>query len=114
MEKNMKSKRLHLVVGIVMAALVLNACPNSTNGNGGGPEAFPGNPSGTETGNAFGQGGQVYVTITMVDGWITDVQVTTEHETVDIGTLAIDRLPLKIKQQNEYVPLAFLPHLGFN
>jgi fumarate reductase flavoprotein subunit len=92
-----KNRVLRLILGTVL--LILGACPTGDS-SGGGPDPFPGNPSGTDTGFHWGYEGNVYVTITMVNGYITEVDIEGEHESQNFGQNAIERAPAIIIAKN--------------
>ena len=56
--------------------------------------------SGTKTGTAEGNGGEVSVTITMKDGVITDVKAEGADETPGIGDVALESMPEEMKANN--------------
>jgi fumarate reductase flavoprotein subunit len=64
------------------------------------PAVAIGTASGTATGTARGFGGDVTVTLTIEDGWITQVAVEAPGETPGIGTNATGRAPDLIKNGN--------------
>jgi fumarate reductase flavoprotein subunit len=64
------------------------------------PASAIGSASGTAEGTGSGFGGAVTVTVTMADGWITEVRVTGPGETPTIGGIAITRAPDLIKKGN--------------
>jgi len=65
-----------LFASVLLAAFVV-ACGTG----GGGAAAAPGGASGTATGVAQGFGGEISVTVTMVDGAITAVEMDLSPET---------------------------------
>jgi fumarate reductase flavoprotein subunit len=81
---------------VVFAALlaVLAGCAST-------PQAVPiGNATGSAEATAPGFGGDITVSITMADGFITDVKIVGDMETPTIGGLAITRAPGIIKRNN--------------
>ena len=54
----------------------------------------------TGTGTAKGFGGDVTVTITVTDGKITDVTAVGEKETQGIGSVALEKLPAAMEENN--------------
>ena len=92
----MKAKTL--LVLLAVSALLLGvffACASTPSG-----PAPIGNASGTATGTAKGyENKEITVTITMVDGFITDV-VITGQQTAGFGENAIMRAPAIIKRNN--------------
>jgi fumarate reductase flavoprotein subunit len=94
LEVNMKLHKPIVILGIL--ALVLAGCAST-----GGSVAAPiGNATGTASATAAGFGGDIIVTITMADGYITDVQVVGDAETPTVGGVAITRAPGIIKKNN--------------
>jgi fumarate reductase flavoprotein subunit len=90
----MKVRKLILFVGIV--ALLTGAfwgCASA-------PVTPIGNATGTATGTAPGYGGDIVVTVTMADGFITDVKIVGDKETQSIAGPAITRAPNMIKRYN--------------
>jgi fumarate reductase flavoprotein subunit len=59
-----------------------------------------GNYSGEATESYYGYGGLVFVTITMENGFITEVAISSEHETDGIGQVVISQAPDTIKKRN--------------
>ena len=59
-----------------------------------------GNATGTATGTGTGFGGDVFVTITMDRGFITDVVIDAKNETQAIAGVAVNRATGLIKQNN--------------
>ena len=92
----MKLRTVLFLIGIsVLVAGIFFACASST------PAVVPiGNATGTATGTAAGFGGEITVTVTLVDGIITDVVVTGDGESPTIGGPAILRAPNLIKRYN--------------
>ena len=86
-----------LLAALIMAVLI--ACASS--GSAAGSTAAPiGNATGTATGTAQGFGGEIVVTITMANGFITDVVVVGDAETPSVGSVAVMRAPGIIKRNN--------------
>ena len=88
-------KTRNLIVVLAIAALLiagLAACAT-------GPARI-GNATGTATGNAMGFGGNVYVTITLDNGLITNVEISAPHDTVMFVTPVVNRAPGMMKQNN--------------
>ena len=54
----------------------------------------------TGEGTAKGFGGDVKVTITVTDGKITDVTAVGESETQGIGSVALEKLPATMEENN--------------
>ena len=82
-----------LLAALILAALI--CCASS------GSAAAPiGNATGTATGTAQGFGGEITVTITMANGFITDVIVVGDAETPSVGSVAVVRAPGIIKKNN--------------
>ena len=54
----------------------------------------------TGTGTAKGFGGDITVTITLTDGKITDVTAVGEKETQGIGSVALEKLPAAMEENN--------------
>jgi fumarate reductase flavoprotein subunit len=71
-------------VGLFAAALILGTLPACSSSK---------SVSGTFTGTAQGNGGDVTVTITLEDSVITNVTATGEQETKGIGDKALEKLP---------------------
>ena len=89
-----------VVVFAVFAALlaVLAGCASTPS------QAGPiGSATGQAEASAPGFGGDITVSITMADGFITDVKVVGDMETPTIGGLAIARAPDIIKKNNSGV-----------
>ena len=82
---------------IVIAALVLAVFVGC--GSMGGAKSL-GNVSGTATGSAQGYGGPVEVTVTIKDGFITDVSINAASETMAIAGAVLRRAPDMIKEYN--------------
>jgi fumarate reductase flavoprotein subunit len=97
--KQMKVRKV--VVFVVVAALlaVLAGCAST----GGGSAAPIGNATGSAEATAPGFGGDITVSITMADGFITDVKVVGDLETPTVGGIAITRAPGIIKRNNSPV-----------
>jgi fumarate reductase flavoprotein subunit len=97
----MKPHKLIVIPGILAFVLAGFAGCAST---GGGSAAAPiGNATGTASAVAAGFGGDITVTITMADGYITDVQIDGDSETPTVGGVAIARAPGIIKKNNSGV-----------
>ena len=79
------------VIGLFAAAMILAASPSFKKAD---------SVSGTYTGSAKGNGGDVTVTLTLENGVITDVQAEGDKETPGIGTKAIDTLPGEMVEGN--------------
>jgi fumarate reductase flavoprotein subunit len=93
-----KSIFLFGMLVIVLAGLA--GCAST----GGGSSAPPiGNASGTASATAPGFVSDITVTITMVDGYITDVQVVGPDETPSVGSVAVTRAPRLIQKNNSGV-----------
>jgi fumarate reductase flavoprotein subunit len=90
----MIKKTLILFVCLFVAGIMFNACAST------GKVVPIGNFSGTATGTASGFGGPVEVTITMADGYITEVAIKADGETQAIAAPAIMRAPNIIKEIN--------------
>jgi fumarate reductase flavoprotein subunit len=86
-------------VSFVLAALVAVMCFSCASSGGGGAAPI-GNATGSASGTAPGFGGDITVTVTMADGFITDVQVVGDAETPTIGGVALTRAPGIIKKYN--------------
>ncbi|MDR3145643.1 MAG: FMN-binding protein [Treponema sp.] len=97
----MKQCKSILVFGILALVLAgINGCA-STGGTASTGGAAPiGKATGTASATAFGFVGDVTVTITMADGYITDVQVIGNDETPGVGSIAIEEAPALIKKKN--------------
>jgi fumarate reductase flavoprotein subunit len=95
MEVIMKSCKSIFVFGILALVLAgLAGCAST------GSSVVPiGNASGTASATAAGFVGDITVTITMVDGYITDAQVVGD-ETPSVGSVAVARAPTLIKKNN--------------
>jgi fumarate reductase flavoprotein subunit len=94
LEVNMNPHKSIIMFGIL--ALVLAGCAST-----GGSVAAPiGNATGTASATTAGFGGDITVTITMADGYITDVQIVGDAETPTVGSVAITRAPRIIKKNN--------------
>ena len=92
----MKLWKLFVLAGVVaLLAGAIVSCAST----GGGVTPI-GTASGTATGTAPGFSGDIDVTITMVNGYITDVVVEGKHETATIGVPAMARAPDRIKKYN--------------
>ena len=78
-------------VGLFAAALILGCLPACSANK---------SVSGTYTGTAKGNGGDVTVTITLKDSVITDVQAEGKQETPGIGSKAIDKMPGEMADGN--------------
>jgi fumarate reductase flavoprotein subunit len=59
--------------------------------------------TGTATATTTGFGGEIIVTITMADGYITDEAVVGDAETPSVGSVAVVRAPGLIKRNNSGV-----------
>ncbi|MDR0761360.1 MAG: FMN-binding protein [Treponema sp.] len=96
----MKPHKSIIMFGILAFVLAgLAGCAST-----GGSAAVPiGNASGTASATALGFVGDITVTITMVDGSITDVQVVGNDETPSVGSVAVTRAPRLIKKNNSGV-----------
>ena len=90
----MKISRLLVFLGIIALLAMVVACASS------GKVQPIGNASGNATGTAMGFGGNVAVTITMEDGFITNVEVDARFETQAIAGAAISRGTTLIKENN--------------
>jgi major membrane immunogen (membrane-anchored lipoprotein) len=102
LEKHVKNRKLFFIFGIIAIALmfVLGACSaDPADDSGSGPGPFPGNPSGKDTGSAWGFHDYVYVEITMTDGWITEVNIDAD-ESPGVGAVAVDKAPAIIIAKN--------------
>ena len=87
----------NLVRGLAIAVLLVSgliACASTP-----GPAPI-GNASGTATGTAMGFGGDVDVTITMANGFITGVEITGAGETPAFANTVFNRAPGLIKENN--------------
>jgi fumarate reductase flavoprotein subunit len=102
MEVIMKLYKSIIVFGILALVLAGVAGCAST---GGSTAAVPpiGNATGTASATAFGFVGDITVTITMVDGYITEVEVIGNDETPSVGSVAVARAPGLIKKNNSGV-----------
>ncbi|GHV35190.1 hypothetical protein AGMMS4952_27550 [Spirochaetia bacterium] len=100
-------KQTLFILGIAVIALLfgLSGCPTdddtpTTNG----PAPFEGKPSGRDSGTFWGYSSDITVEITMEDGYITLVTITTSggegHESPGIGQVLVERAPDLIKTQN--------------
>jgi len=90
----MKLRTLLFLVGLsILLTGVFFACASS------GPAPI-GKATGTATGTAAGFEGDVTVTLTMVNGFITDAVVKGDQESPTIGGPAILRAPAIIKKNN--------------
>ena len=79
---------------LIVAALI--GCAST----GSGGAAPIGKATGKATATSQGFGGEVVVTITMADGFITDVVVVGDKETPSVGSVAVMRAPGIIKKNN--------------
>jgi fumarate reductase flavoprotein subunit len=92
-----KQRKPIFIFGILALSLAGFAGCAST----GGSAAVPiGNATGTASATAAGFGGDITVTITMVAGYITEVQVTGDDETPNVGSVAVAKAPDSIKKNN--------------
>jgi fumarate reductase flavoprotein subunit len=90
------------VLGIL--AIVLAGLAGCASTGGSSSAAAPiGNATGTASATMLGFGGDITVTITMADGYITDVQVVGNDETPEVGSVAVTRAPQLIKKNNSGV-----------
>ena len=90
----MSVRKLVFLSCAIMVLAVLVGCAST------GSAAPIGNATGTATGTAQGFGGEILVTITMANGFITDVVVVGDKETPSVGSIAIIRAPKMIKKNN--------------
>jgi fumarate reductase flavoprotein subunit len=91
------------VLGILSIVLAGLAGCASTGGGSSSAVAPIGNATGTASATTPGFGGDLTVTITMADGYITDVQVVGNDETPEVGSVAVARAPQLIKKNNSGV-----------
>jgi fumarate reductase flavoprotein subunit len=95
----MKHCKPIFVFGIL--ALVLAGLIGCASTGGGGSSVAPiGNATGTASATALGFVGDITVTITMANGYITDVQILDNGETPSVGSVAVARAPKLIKENN--------------
>jgi fumarate reductase flavoprotein subunit len=64
------------------------------------PASAIGDAAGSATGTGQGFGGAITVTLTLVDGWITEVTAAGPGETPSIGGIALSRASDLIKKRN--------------
>lgn len=81
-----------------MCALLLGAILGCA--SGGGAAAPIGTATGTATGTAPGFGGDIVVTVTMANGFITEVVAKGDAESATVGGPALLRLPNSMKKYN--------------
>jgi fumarate reductase flavoprotein subunit len=103
MEVIMKLCKSIIIFGIL--ALVLAGIVGCASTGGSTAAAVPpiGNATGTASATAFGFVGDITVTITMVDGYITEAEVIGNDETPSVGSVAVARAPGLIKKNNSGV-----------
>jgi fumarate reductase flavoprotein subunit len=100
----MKPQRLFFVFSIVALVVTgLIGCASTGSASGSGSTVSMGTASGTASAAAQGFGGTVTVSITMADGYITDVRITGDNETPTVGGIALARAPGIIKRNNSGV-----------
>ena len=89
----MKNRTLLVLAICALAAMALVGC-------GSAPVAAIGNATGTESGSAQGFGGEVTVTVTMANGFITEVVCKGDAESPTIGGPVLLRAPGQIIRYN--------------
>ena len=89
----MTRKILGLTLAFLTVVLFFAACASA-------PVAPIGNATGNATASAQGFGGEVTVTVTMADGFITDVICKGDGESPTIGGPALLKAPNMIKKYN--------------
>jgi fumarate reductase flavoprotein subunit len=92
--------RKTLLISGILAALLLAGLIGCASTGGGGSAAPIGNATGSASGTAAGFGGDITVTVTMADGFITEVKIDGPSETPTVGGIAITRAPGIIKKNN--------------
>ena len=90
----MKIRASFYLLGAALLMAVILACAT------GGAAQPIGNATGTATATAPGFGGDVTVTITMEEGFITEITAEGPGESATIGGPALLRLPPRIKRYN--------------
>jgi iron complex transport system substrate-binding protein len=97
----MRKRRSLLVLGIVTLVMVftLGGCPVDGPDTKEEPSNLTGITGGPETGRAWGMHSWVEVTISVLDGKITQADVT-GHETEGVGQPVIERAGSQILQKN--------------
>ena len=93
----MKIKRLVFLFGIT--ALLLGGILGCATAGNAAPVPF-GNASGTATGAGPGHGGDVYVTVTMANGFITHISINGPGETPAFAAPVFLTAPGQIIQNN--------------
>jgi fumarate reductase flavoprotein subunit len=89
------------ILALVLAGLI--GCASTGGGSSSSSVPPIGNATGTASATTLGFGGDITVTITMADGYITDVEVIGNDETPSVGSVAITRAPNLIKKNNSGV-----------
>ena len=89
----MNRKIFVFTLAFLTVALLFAACASA-------PVVPIGNATGSATASAPGFGGDVTVTITMADGYITDAVCTGDGESPTIGGPALLRAPNMLKKYN--------------
>jgi hypothetical protein len=94
----------------------LSGCPTDDEPGSTGPLPIEGNPSGIATGRgdgfarsdyylregALGYGREITVTVTLDEGYITDVVINGPDESNDYGQVIIQKAPTVIKAKNTF------------
>jgi uncharacterized protein with FMN-binding domain len=101
LEGTVRKRRFLLSLGIIILVLVvtLGGCPNDDLDIRGDPSDLTGITGGPETGRAWGMHSWIEVTIAIVNGKITQADVT-GHETEGVGQPVIEMAGAQILQKN--------------
>ena len=90
-------------VSIILGALLLGSIIGcGTSGGGGNATSRWGTAAGESTARTQGWGGEIAVTVKMVDGKITEVTARGESETPSIAGPALSQIPNRIIRDNTY------------
>jgi fumarate reductase flavoprotein subunit len=92
----MMTKKLLMPGTLIAISLLAASCFVEYEPRGEAFESY----SGTATGSAYGYGGTIEVTLTLTNGYITEVQINGPRETPTIGGLLIKNAGAQIEEAN--------------